>query len=112
MSIQDFVTTLTEAGFDVSLGEAPDGTVCPYIVLTDIEHPNFAADNKTFAKTTSLNLRLVESEVHDWALIQSLEELLDSIPLPYNSTDLRAPSEHVCEMNYEINFLGGNTNAY
>ena len=112
MTIEDLVTALTTAKFNVSYGDAPDGTVCPYIVLTDVEHPNFAADNKTFNKTTTLTLRLVESEAHDWALIKTLEDTLDGLSLPYSTTDLNIESEHVCETHYELRFLGGNTNAY
>lgn len=111
MSIETLIATLSDAGFDAHYGEAPDGTVCPYVVLTNISHPNFAADNKTFTKTTSLQLRLVEAEYHDWDLIDKLEDLLDDLELPYSSTDLRVPSERVCEMVYDLNFLGGNTNG-
>ena len=111
MTIETLVTKLEAAGFDVYLNEADVGTFCPYIVLINITNPNFAADNKVYTKTTSLDLRLVESEVHDWKLIQTLEDTLDKIPLTYNSTDLRDPSEHVCEMNYELTFLGGITNG-
>lgn len=111
MSIETLVTLLKTEKFDVHYGVAPDGTPCPYIVLTDIEHPNFAADNKTFTKTTSLRITLVESEVHDWTLISKLEKVLDSIPLPYSATDNQEPSEHVCESYYDISFLGGTENA-
>lgn len=111
MSIEELVTILTTAKFDVHLGEAPDGTECPYLVLTDITHPNFAADNKTFTKTTTLRLRLVESENHDWTLIQSLEDTLDAIPVPYTTTLVDAPEEHVCESYYDLTFLGGNKNG-
>lgn len=111
MTIETLVTTLTAAKFDVHLGKAPNGTACPYIVLTDVTHPNFAADNKTYTKTTSLRLVLVESEVHDWTLIGSLEKVLDGIPLPYSVTDVQEPTEHVCESYYDITFLGGTENA-
>lgn len=111
MSIESLMTALTAAGFDAYLNEAPDGTACPYVVLQDVEHPNFAADNRTFTKTTTLRLRLVESEVHDWTLINTLEQTLDNIPLPYASTDVSVPSEHVCESYYDISFLGGNKNG-
>ena len=107
MSIENLITVLTTAKFNVFLNEAPDGTECPYVVLTQITHPNFAADNKTFGKTTSLELRLVESEVHDWSLIKTLEDTLDAIPLPYSSEDLSLPSEHVCETRYDLTFYGG-----
>ena len=50
MSIETLIATLSDAGFDAHYGEAPDGTVCPYVVLTNISHPNFAADNRTFTK--------------------------------------------------------------
>lgn len=111
MSIETLYTALTTAKFDVHFGEAPDGTACPYVVITDVMHPNFAAENKTYAKTTSLRLRLVESENHDWTLIRSLEDTLDAIPLPYTETDVNVPSEHVCETYFDLNFLGGNTNG-
>lgn len=111
MSIESLVTILTSAKFNVFFGEAPDGTDCPYIVITDITHPNFAADNKTFSKTTSLRLRLIESEVHDWNLIQTLEDTLDSAELAYSSTDVQVPSEHVCESYYDLRFYGGNKNG-
>lgn len=111
MTIQDLVKVLSDAKFNVFLNDAPVGTECPYVVLTQISHPNFAADNKTFIRTTSLELVLVESEVHDWNLIKTLEETLDSIPLPYSSEDESIPSEHVCETVYDLTFLGGNTNG-
>lgn len=111
MSIETLKTLLESAKFNVFLGKAPDGTVCPYVVLEDITHPNFAADNKTFSKTTSLRITLVESEVHDWSLIHDLEAVLDSIPLPYNSEDGQDTSEHVCESYYYISFLGGTKNV-
>lgn len=111
MTIETLVTALESTGFNVFMNEAEDGTACPYVVLTDITHPNFGADNRTYAKTTSLELRLVESETHDWALIDDLEEALDAIPLFYSSEDMNVPSEHVCEMIYNINFYGGTKNA-
>ena len=111
MSIQDLYTALTTAKFDVHFGEAPNGTSCPYIVLTDVTHPNFGADNKTFTKSTELRLRLVEAECHDWTLIDTLEDVLDKLNLPYGSTDVQVPSEGVCETYYDLAFLGGNTNA-
>lgn len=110
-TIESLTTLLTSKGFNVFYGEAPDDTLCPYLVMTDIEHPNFSADNRTFTKTTSLRLRLVESEAHDWTLINTLEETLDSVPLPYSSTDVSVPSEHVCETYYDITFLGGTQNG-
>ena len=111
MSIESLYTLLTTAKFDVHLGKAPDGTACPYIVLADITHPNFAADNRTYTKTTTLQLTLVESEIHNWDLIKTLEKVLDDIPLPYESEDGQVPEEHVCETYYYISFLGGTENA-
>lgn len=110
MSIENLITLLS-ADFDVHYGDAPDGTVCPYLVIKNVTHPNFAADNKTFSKTTSLELRLVESEVHDWQLIKQLEDLLDSAELTYSSSDISEESEHVCETIYTLRLLGGNTNG-
>lgn len=107
MSIEELYTLLTEAKFDVYYGKAPNGTTCPYVVLSDITHPNFAADNATYTKTTSLRIILVESEVHDWELISSLEAVLDNIPLPYSETDVVEPTERVCETYFDITFLGG-----
>ena len=104
MTIADLYTALTTAKFDVHYGEAPKGTKCPYIVLTNITHDNFAADNKTFAKTTELRLRLIEAEVHDWDLIAALETVLDGLSLPYGSTDIQIPSEGVCETYYDLAF--------
>lgn len=111
MSIEELYTALTTAKFDVHYGKAPIGTYCPYIVLEEVTHPNFAADNKTYSKITSLRITVVESEVHDWSYLQALEDLLDSLSLPYSSEDVQEPSEHVCETYYDISFLGGNKNA-
>ena len=111
MTIEEFYTTLTSNGFDAHYGEAPNGTSCPYVVLTNITHQNFATDNRTYFKTTELRLRLVEAQYHDWELINKLEDLLDSLKIPYGSTDLQVPSEHVCETYYDITITGGKTNA-
>ena len=111
MSIESLYKLLTDAKFDVHYGKAPNGTKCPYVVMSDIEHPNFAADNATYTKTTSLRLVLVESERHDWSLINTLESVLDSIPLPYSETDVVEPTERVCETYFDISFLGGTQDA-
>ena len=107
MTVENLVTLLTTAKFNVFLGKAPSGTACPYIVLRNVSHPNIAADNKVYQQVTELNLRLVESDVHDWNLIKTLEDTLDGIPLYYESEDLYTPSEDVCEMSYTIYFYGG-----
>lgn len=111
MSIESLYKLLTNAKFDVHYGKAPNGTKCPYVVMSDIEHPNFAADNATYTKTTSLRLVLVESESHDWSLINALEAVLDNIPLPYSETDVVEPTERVCETYFDISFLGGTQDA-
>ena len=111
MTISSLYTLLTTEKFNVFFGEAPDGTACPYVVLTDIENPNFAADNKTFTETTSLRIRLVESEVHNWTLIDTLKSVLDGASLPYSVTFADDKSEHVCETYFDIRFLGGIQNG-
>lgn len=111
MSIESLYSALEAKGFDTYLNTAPDGTECPYLVIEAIDHPNFFADNKTFTKTTSLRLRLVEAEVHDWSLIAKLEKALDDLGFPYSSEDVSDTAERVCETYYNINFLGGNKNG-
>ncbi len=111
MSIEELKSQLEENGFNVNLGVAPDGTACPYIVIRDITNPNFAADNKTFTETTSLRIRLIESEVHNWELIDLLKKVLDNASLPYSVEYVDDSSEHVCETYFDIRFLGGITNA-
>lgn len=111
MSLEELVSGLTSAGFNVNLHQAPVGTVCPYIVIQDLDHPNFFADGRTYGKTTGLTLRLVESETHDWNLLDQLEQALDGMGLPFRSEDASIPSEHVCESYYYINFYGGIRNV-
>lgn len=111
MSIEELKSKLEENGFNVNLGVAPDGTACPYIVIRDVTNPNFAADNKTFTETTSLRIRLIESEVHNWELIDLLKKVLDNASLPYSVEYVDDSSEHVCETYFDIRFLGGITNA-
>lgn len=111
MTISSLYTLLTTEKFNVFLGEAEDGTSCPYVVLTDINNPNFAADNKTFTETTSLRIRLVESEVHNWTLIDTLKSVLNNASLPYSVTYVDDNSEHVCETYFDIRFLGGIQNG-
>ena len=111
MTIQTLVSLLKEAKFDVHLESAPDGTICPYVVLEDPTQPNFAADNETYTEITSLRLTLVESEVHDWTLINTLKGVLNSIPLPYSAEYIKDNTEHVCEVRFVISFLGGIENA-
>lgn len=111
MSISELKALLEDNKFDVHLNEAPAGTACPYIVMRDVENPNFAADNKTYTETTSLRLNLVESEVHNWSLHSTLKSILDENSLPYSVTYVDDTSEHVCETYFDIRFLGGIINA-
>ena len=111
MTIESLVKALTDAKFDVSFGSAPDGTACPYVVLRDVEQPNFAADNKTFTETTSIRIVLVESGIHSWSLIATLKGVLDTALLPYSVTFVDDPEERVCETYFDIRFLGGTENG-
>lgn len=111
MSISELKALLEDNKFDVHLNNAPAGTACPYIVMRDVENPNFAADNKTYTETTSLRLNLVESEVHNWSLHSTLKSILDENDLPYSVTYVDDTSEHVCETYFDIRFLGGILNA-
>lgn len=111
MTISSLKTLLEVKKFDVHLNVAPVGTVCPYIVMRDVENPNFAADNKTYTETTSLRLNLVESEVHNWSLHSTLKSILNENDLPYSVTYVDDTSEHVCETYFDIRFLGGIINA-
>lgn len=111
MTISSLKTLLEDNKFDVHLNDAPAGTVCPYIVMRDVENPNFAADNKTYTETTSLRLNLVESEVHNWSLHSTLKSILNENDLPYSVTYVDDTSEHVCETYFDIRFLGGILNA-
>ena len=111
MSIERLVTLLTTAKFNTFFGKAPEGTKCPYIVLTDISNPNFAADNTVFKETTSLRIKLVESEVHDWSLHAVLKSVLDGASLPYSVDFGEDSKESACESYYDIRFIGGITNA-
>ena len=111
MTISSLKTLLEEKKFDVHLNDAPAGTACPYIVMRDVENPNFAADNKTYTETTSLRLNMVESEVHNWSLHSTLKSILDENDLPYSVTYVDDTSEHVCETYFDIRFLGGIINA-
>lgn len=111
MSLSTLVTLLETAKFTVYLNHAPDGTVCPYIVLTDTNQPNFAADNKVYCETTSLRIKLVESEVHDWSLHSTLKSVLDGASLPYSVDFADDSDEHVCETYFDIRFIGGISNA-
>lgn len=107
MSIETLVKALKDAKFDVHFGHAPDGTACPYVVLTDVENPNFAADNLTYTETTSLRLRLVESATHNWSLIDTLKSVLTKFGLTYSVTYVDDTSENVCETYFDLRFLGG-----
>lgn len=111
MTIESLISLLETKNFNVFLHEAPDDTVCPYVVLERIRHLNVGADNRVYVKTTSLRLRLVESEVHNWNLVSLLENTLDEANLFYSSDDVSDPSEHVCETHFELSFYGGTTNG-
>jgi len=111
MTLQDLYEALDTAGFSAHYGEAPDGTSCPYVVLTDITNPNILADNKTFFKTTECTLTLVEAFVHDFELQASLEEVLDGLDLPYTMSESWLPEEHVIETYYTLAIYGGVANA-
>lgn len=107
MTVTALIQALTAKGFDVSLNEAPDGTACPYVVLTDIRHPNFGADDIVYAETTELTIRLVEANIHDWELIKTLKDTLTELELFYEENDVSDESEHICETHFEISFYGG-----
>lgn len=105
MTLQEVYEALS-ASFDVHYGKAPVGTECPYLVFTEISHPNILADDKTYFKTTECQLTLVEAGAHDFELQASLETLLDGLDLPYTTDESWLPDEGVVETYYQIAVYG------
>lgn len=105
MTLQDVYNALNTT-FDVYYGTAPVGTECPYLVFTEVEHPNILADDVTYFKVTEFTLTLVEAGAHDFELQASLEEELDKLNLPYTVDEAWAPDEGVVETYYSLSVYG------
>lgn len=108
MSIESIISILKTAGFSAFYEYAPDDTPLPFVVLRDVTHPNFFADNVTLVPTTTLELVYVEAEAHNWANITTLETTLTNAGLAFSSEDIRISDENIVEMVYTITFVGGN----
>ena len=67
-------------------GSAPVGTKLPYLVGTDTESGNFAADSKVYSKLNNFQLEFYSLK-KDETKEAAIETILDSLGLFYDKTE-------------------------
>ena len=82
----------------------------PYIVYVFSHSDNFAADSRVYLKRDNYQVELY-TEKKDIALEEKLEGIFDEHGLVYDKTETFLESEKLTEVLYEIQLIGGQTNA-
>lgn len=101
---------LAEAGVPVARNAFLKLQVPPYIVYVFSYSDNFTADSKVYLKRDNYQIELY-TEKKDIALEDKLEGIFDEHGLVYNKTETYLESEKLIEVLYEIQLIGGQTNA-
>lgn len=101
---------LTESGLPVVRNAFLKTQAPPYIVYVFSHSDNFAADSKVYLKRDNYQIELY-TEKKDIALEEILEGLFDEHGLVYDKTETYLESEKLIEVIYEIQLIGGQTNA-
>jgi hypothetical protein len=101
---------LSEAGIPVTRGGFKKAQALPYIVYVFSHSNNFSADSKVYLKRDNYQIELY-TEKKDIALEERLEGIFDEHGLVYDKTETYLESEKLIEVLYEIQLIGGQTNA-
>lgn len=101
---------LSETGLPVARNAFLKSQAPPYIVYVFSHSDNFSADSKVFLKRDNYQIELY-TEKKDIALEERLEGIFDEHGLVYDKTETYLESEKLIEVLYEIQLIGGQTNA-
>lgn len=101
---------LSQTGLPVARGGFKKPQSPPYIVYVFSHSSNFTADSKVYLKRDHYQIELY-TEKKDTALEENLEGSFDSHGLVYDKTETYLESEKLIEVLYEIQLIGGQTNA-
>lgn len=84
ISLQDIKTAFRN--YSYYYGSAPIGSKLPYIVATNAETDNFAADSKVYEKRANLVLECYFAKKDETAE-ESIEAILDGLGVFWNKTE-------------------------
>ena len=101
---------LSETGLPVARGGFKKAQPPPYIVYIFSHSSNFTADSRVYLKRDHYQIELY-TEKKDIALEETLEGIFDTNGLIYDKTETYLESEQLIEVLYEIQLIGGQTNA-
>ena len=101
---------LSETGLPVARGSFKKAQAPPYIVYIFSHSSNFTADSRVYLKRDHYQVELY-TEKKDVALEENLEGIFDAHGLVYDKTETYLESEQLIEVLYEIQLIGGQTNA-
>lgn len=109
MTLNEFVTALKATGLPVAYSHfksTPENPAPPPPFICYIESPsaNLFADNKTYKKVNGIQVELY-TEKKDLSAESTLESLLDSHEIPYETSEIYINSENMFQKIYEVRLI-------
>lgn len=105
MTLVELKTILDATGYPVAYShfkESPPSI--PFITYLEFDSNNFHADNRTFKKVKNINVELY-TDKKDLQAEATLETLLDSNDIPYETNETYIESEQLFQKIYEIGVI-------
>lgn len=105
MTLIKLKTILDATGYPVAYShfkESPPSI--PFITYLEFDSNNFHADNRTFKKVKNINVELY-TDKKDLQAEATLETLLDSNDIPYETNETYIESEQLFQKIYEIGVI-------
>lgn len=89
-------------------GQAPEGTVLPFLTIHTEQPDNFAADNGVYVEKWNFRVDLY-STYKDLTIEASIKKLLNDNGIYWTKTEQYIDSENVWEVEFEFEVLGNET---
>lgn len=104
MTLPELVQILKETGYPVAYSHFPSSPSIPFITYVEIDSTNFHADNRTYKRVKNINIELYTNK-KDLQAESTLESLLDTNDLPYETLETYVESEQLFQKIYEIGVI-------
>lgn len=104
MTLTELYQILKSTGYPVTYSHFNTPPTPPYVCYLVSYSPNFQADNKVYKKIDNVQIELYTNK-KDLSAESTLESVLDTNGIPYESTETYIESEQLFQIIYEVRLI-------
>jgi hypothetical protein len=104
MTLPELVQILKATGYPVAYSHFSSAPTIPFITYLESSSDNFQADNRTYQRVRIVDVELY-TDKKDVTAESTLETLLDSNDLPYETLEIYIESEKLFQKIYSVGVI-------